>query len=237
MKNERIEYKDGEVVLEAYVATPDENKKRPAVLLLHAWEGRNEFVEQKANDYASKGYVGIALDTYGKGVRGNSKEECSALITPFMEDRTFLAKRLFTGFEMAKKLPYVDPNKMVAIGFCFGGLCVLDLFRHGADLKGAISVHGLLGQPDPNPKKYNTNTKVLALTGYNDPMVKPEQVAEFQHELDHSKADWEMVVYGNTMHAFTNPKANDKDFGTVYSALVAKRAFLAIDTFIEECFR
>ncbi len=237
MKKAFVEYKHDDVVLEAYVVTPDENKKLPTILLLHAWKGRDELMLKAAEEWANKGYVGIALDTYGKGKLGGTKEENAALMKPFMDDRAFLAKRLFAGVEMAKKLPSVNANKMLALGFCFGGLCALDLWRHGAELSGVISVHGLLGAPEVNPKKYRIETKVLALGGYNDPIVTPDQVQAFEKELDHSKADWQLVTYGNTVHAFTNPEANDKAFGTVYNPVAAKRASQAIDLFVGECFQ
>jgi len=236
MTTHHVEYKHANATLEAYVAHPENVKqKSPAIVILHAWAGRDKFVKQKANYFAEQGYVGVALDNYGKGIVGKSVEENSKLMTPLMENREFLAERLIAGIETVKKLPNVDTKKIVVVGFCFGGLCALDLLRNAVELSGVISVHGLLGAPTHYQPRYIANTKVLALAGYNDPMVPPELTAAFAREMDHAKVDWQMVTYGNTKHAFTNPEAHDNNLGLVYSANIAKRSFTAIDNFIREC--
>ncbi|MEE9356744.1 MAG: dienelactone hydrolase family protein, partial [Methylococcaceae bacterium] len=134
-----------------------------------------------------------------------------------------------------KLLPWVDDKKIAALGFCFGGLCVLDLARSGADIKGVISFHGLLSAPD-NTEGNAIAAKVLALHGYDDPMSSSEQVAALQKELTKSGADWQFHSYGNTMHAFTNPIANDPDFGTVYQSDADRRSWLTMKNFLEEIF-
>lgn len=236
MKIHYLEYTHHNNVLEAYIAHPESIAgKLPAVLIMHAWEGRNEFALQKANYFAEQGYVGVALDNYGKGILGRSIEENSKLMTPLMEDRKFLAERLIAGVEAIKQLPYVDPKRIVVMGFCFGGLCALDLLRNAQDLAGIISVHGLLSAPTHYTPHYKPGTKVLALTGYNDPMVTPSMVTEFEHEMEHAQVDWQLICYGNTSHAFTNPKANNTELGLIYNPLTAKRSAIAIDLFIQEC--
>jgi dienelactone hydrolase len=196
--NHYLEYSHENTVLEAYISRPTETtEKMPAVLLMHAWDGRDSFVKDKADYFSEKGYIGVALDNYGKGVIGKTLEEKSALMSPLMNDRAFLAKRLIAGFEAIKNLPYVDPTKIIVIGYCFGGLCALDLMRNGAELAGVITVHGLLDMPSYTPHYYH-NTKVLALTGYNDPMVTPDHVQAFEHEMDKAHLDWQLMYYGNT---------------------------------------
>ncbi|MDD2801869.1 MAG: dienelactone hydrolase family protein, partial [Methylococcales bacterium] len=138
-----IGYLDGDVLLEAYFAFDDAiTERRPAVLISHAWGGRDDFVAEKANKLAELGYVGFALDMYGKGVLGNSPEQNSKLMQPFMADRGLLQKRIKAALYAVRLLPWVDDSKIAAMGFCFGGLCVLDLARAGADLKGVVSFHG-----------------------------------------------------------------------------------------------
>ncbi|MDD2800652.1 MAG: dienelactone hydrolase family protein, partial [Methylococcales bacterium] len=132
-------------------------------------------------------------------------------------------------------LPWVDDSKIAAMGFCFGGLCVLDLARAGADLKGVVSFHGLLGAPD-NLQSNSIKAKVLALHGHDDPMGPIEQVVAFEQEMTKAGADWQLHTYGHTMHAFTNPKANDPAFGTVYQANADKRSWLAMKNFLAEVF-
>lgn len=235
MQSKRVEYKENNLLLESVVAH-DETKpgKKPAICIFHAWRGRDEFVEKKAQDLAKLGYVGCALDVYGKGVLGKTTDENVALMRPFMEDRTLLKRRILAGFEMVKSLPFVDTQKIGAVGFCFGGLCALDLARSGADVKGVVSFHGLLRAPEG--QKNSCKAKVLVLHGHDDPSVPPDEVSAFEKEMTLAKVDWQVHVYGGTMHAFTNPIANDPKAGTVYCPKAEKRALLAMKNFFEEVF-
>lgn len=231
-----VDYRDDDTLLEAFWAYDDSyDGRRPAVLINHAWGGRDAFVEEKAKKLAGLGYVGFALDVYGKGVRGGSKEENAKLMQPFMQDRAMLQKRLLAALTAVKSLASVDAANVAAIGFCFGGLCVLDLARSGADLKGVVSFHGLLGAPE-QPAKGRIQAKVLALHGYDDPMVPADQVLALEQELTAAGADWQLHAYGNTMHAFTNPVANDPDFGTVYNAVADRRSWYSMVGFLDEIF-
>jgi dienelactone hydrolase len=231
-----VVYMDGDVVLEAFFAFDDAfTDRRPAVLISHTWCGRDAFVADKTRKLAALGYVGFALDMYGKGVLGTSAEENAELMQPFMEDRAKLQQRMKAALNTVKLLPWVDENKIAAIGFCFGGLCALDLARTGVDIKGVVSFHGLLGTPD-NTKGNKIKAKILALHGRDDPMGLPEQVLAFQEEMTQADADWQFVSFGHTVHAFTNPVANNPDFGTVYQADADRRSWLAMQNFFTEIF-
>ncbi|MGV3593526.1 MAG: dienelactone hydrolase family protein [Gammaproteobacteria bacterium] len=232
MPSQYLEYRDGDTVLEAYVALPAAGGKRPAVLVSHAWAGRDAFECDKADKLAELGYVGIAIDNYGKGVLGRTMEENSALMTPFVQDRAKLRRRLLAGVAAAAKLPQVDAAKMAAIGFCFGGLCVLDMARSGADLRGVVSFHGLFRQSEvPNEK---IRAKILALHGHDDPMVPPDAVLALEQELSSAGADWQIHAYGGTMHAFTNPDANAPQNGMQYNPIAAARAWTSMKNFLAE---
>ncbi len=234
MRTKNITYYDGEKLLEGYLAyNADISKPRPAVLVAHDWSGRNEFACQKAEKLAQLGYVGFAIDMFGKNVIGTTKDEKSALIQPFLENRALLGKRIFAAYETLRKVDAVDTSRIGAIGFCFGGMCVLDLARLGTNLRGVVSFHGLL--PDFGNRQKIT-AKILALHGYDDPMVPPEQVTEFEKEMTEAEADWQLHIFGKTMHAFTNPNANDKDFGTVYNERAEKRSWRAMQNFFNEIF-
>lgn len=235
MRTQRITYSDGETQLEGYLAfNPDILKPRPAILVAHDWSGRNNFACEKAEKLAQLGYVGFALDMFGKDVLGTTKEEKGQLISPFFNDRKLLLQRVTAGFEVLRKIDFVDTTRIGAIGFCFGGLCVLDLARSGADLRGVVSFHGILTPPDNADR--TMIAKILALHGYDDPMVPPEQVSDFEQEMTKAKADWQLHVYGNTMHGFTNPVANDPDFGTVYENKADRRSWIAMQNFFTEVF-
>lgn len=237
MQTQLVTYEDQGTVLEGFMAfDPDISGPRPAVILCHAWRGRDDFVCEKAVEIASQGYATFALDIYGKGKLGTNKDENTALMMPFINNRLLLRSRLLAAFKTFKEQPIVDSDKIATIGFCFGGLCALDFARSGADLRGAISVHGMLNKPSNQVKCESIKAKILALHGNDDPLVPPEIVSIFEQEMTDAKADWQIHIYGGTMHAFTNPMAKDPDFGTVYNPLSAKRAWLSVRNFLAECF-
>lgn len=236
MKTSTIDYQDEGIALEGYYAYDDSNTtKRPLVLVCHDWTGRNPFACDKANRLAELGYVGFALDMYGKGKLGNTKEEKSALMTPFMQHRPGLLKRMQAGINAACQLPMVDAKRIAAIGFCFGGLCVLDLARSGANVCGVVSFHGLFIPPEVS-KQTPILAKILALHGYDDPMANHEALLGFANEMTAAHANFEVDVYGGTLHAFTNPEANDPGFGTVYNKQADSRSWQRLVSFLAEIF-
>ena len=236
VQNRLVDYHDGDVVLEGMLAWDDSIEgPRPGVLVSHAWGGRSDFEDGKANALAELGYAAFALDLYGKGVRGSGPEENAALMQPFLEDRAMLQQRLLVSLDTMRAQDSVDANRVAAIGFCFGGLCVLDIARTGADLAGVISFHGLFAAPG-NTEGNTSRAKVLALHGWDDPMATPENVLALSRELTTMGADWQLHAYGNTMHAFTNPGANDRQMGTVYDAAADRRSWIAMQKFLEELF-
>jgi dienelactone hydrolase len=184
---------------------------------------------------AELGYVGFAVDMYGNGQVGKTVEEKKALMKPLMEDRALLRQRILAAYNTLHTLEAVNTARIAVIGFCFGGLCALDLARSGAEIRGAISVHGLLTPPEGIPNQ-KIRAKVLVLHGHDDPMVKPAQVAAFQDEMTNAEVDWQVHVYGNTQHAFTNPAAHDPNMGTVYNGLAAKRSWVSTREFFSEIF-
>lgn len=229
-------YLDGDTVLEGFFAYDDSFAgQRPVVLIHHAWAGRDAFVEEKARKLAELGYLAFATDMYGKGVLGGSPEENATLMQPFMQDRAKLQTRLLAALKSVKLLPWADNQRIAAIGYCFGGLCALDLARTGENILGVVSFHGLL-LPAENLPEPNIKAKVLVLHGHDDPMVPPEQVLALQTELSKSGADWQVHTYGNTMHAFSNPMAANPDFGTVYQIDADRRSWLAMQNFFDELF-
>ncbi len=229
-----IEYRDGERTLEAFMAWDEAaGGPRPGVLVAHTWAGRGEAEQAKARDLAALGYVGFCLDLYGKGIRGAGIDENRALMRPFMDDRGLLQRRMQLALETMRREDEVDEHRTGAIGFCFGGLCVLDLARTGADVNGVVSFHGMLGAPG-NTAGNRIRAKVLALHGWDDPMAPPEDVVAFGRELTATGADWQLHAYGNTMHAFTNPKANDAAFGTVYQPDADRRSWQSMRNFFAE---
>jgi dienelactone hydrolase len=233
MREQYIEYRDGEALLEGFLCYDEAQPgPRPAVLICHAWGGRNDFVERKARRLAWQGYACFALDNYGKGKRGTTPEESSALMTPFMKDRKMLLERLRAGLATARSMPIVDSRRIAIMGFCFGGLCALDLARSNADIRAAVSFHGMLkpsGLTEPKVR-----AKVLMLHGYDDPLAPPEDLLAVAKEFTDAGADWQLHAYGHTVHAFTNPAAQDRDGGMQYDESADRRSWHALEEFLAE---
>jgi dienelactone hydrolase len=234
MSTREIRYRDGQTECIGLIAEPAGSARAPAVAIVHAWDGRDAFVADKAEAIAKLGYVGFALDVYGGARTGSSPQENGALMQPFLDDRAMLRRRLVAGIDALRAQPRVD-GRIAAMGYCFGGLCVLDLARAGLDLAGVISNHGLFNPP-PGLPNARIKARVLALHGYDDPMVPPDAVVAFAKEMTESHADWQVHAYGNTLHAFTNPAANDRAFGTLYDARADRRAWESTINFLRECF-
>jgi dienelactone hydrolase len=231
-----IDYVDGDSVLEGLLAWDDTNHgPRPGVMVAHAWAGRSEFEDNKAIELAKLGYTGFALNLYGKGVLGSGPDENAVLMQPFLDDRAMLQQRLVLSLQTMRDQPEVDESRSVAIGFCFGGLCVLDIARTGEDIDGVVSFHGLFAAPG-NTQGNTIRAKVLALHGWDDPMGTPDSVVALAEELTATGADWQLHGYGNTMHAFTNPQANDPDSGIVYNESADRRSWMAMQYFLAELF-
>jgi dienelactone hydrolase len=236
MITQTLDYTDGAVSLEAFVAYQQSVDAKPLVLVAHDWSGRRQFAMDAAARLAELGYVGFALDMYGKGVVGadGDVELNSSLMNPLASDRNALRARMLAALNAGLDLPQADPNKVAAIGYCFGGMCVLELARSGADVRGVVSIHGILasGDADNEPVK----AKVLCLHGHEDPMVPPEQVLKFEQEMTAAGADWQLHAYGNTLHGFTNPAATNAASGTLYNEAAQKRAYLSMQNFLAEVF-
>lgn len=234
MKTKKIEYNDNDILLEGFYAESESQiGKKPLVMVVHDWSGRNNFAEKKAEKLAELGYIGFAIDMYGKGKIGKTDDEKMALLSPLKNDRRLLRQRIVAAFDTAKNLPNVDRDRIGVIGFCFGGLCALDLARSGAKLKGVVSFHGLLMPPE-NLISAKIHASVLALHGHDDPMVPPEHVLAFEKEMTKADVDWQLHAFGHTTHAFMNPLANNPEAGLVYNAKTEKRAWGMMEVFLRE---
>lgn len=227
-------YHHGEQELHGFLAYDDTiDTPRPAVLVAHDWSGRNEFACHKAKVLAEMGYLGFAIDMYGHGRLGVADDEKMALMQPLAGDRSLLRDRVQAAFDTVTAMSEVDNNRIAIIGFCFGGLCALDLARSGADIKGAVSFHGLLNKPE-KLKARPILAKILALHGYDDPMVKPDAVTDFCQEMNDAGVDWQVHMYGRVQHAFSNPQAHNTDAGLVFNPVAAERSWQAAQNFMQE---
>lgn len=210
--------------------------KRPGVLVVHAWRGQDDFAREKAKELADMGYVALAVDMYGDGKTATSDEEAGALMHPLFVDRNLVQERIKAAFDLLKNDPRIDPERIGAIGFCFGGMVVIELMRSGLPVRSVVSFHGVLRDEGAKLgiRSKQINGSILILHGYEDPLVSTHDIARLQRELNDAGADWEMNVFGHTQHAFTNPLAHDSVKGLVYNARSAKRAWQDMTKFFKE---
>ena len=227
-----IDYKHGNVQLQGYLAYDDAIQgKRPGVLLVHEWWGLNDYAKGRARQLAELGYVAFALDMYGKDVIAKDREEAAKKSAEF-KGKPIIRERAKAGYDVLAKQELVDKSKLAAIGYCFGGTTVLELGYSGADLVGVVTFHGGLVAPKPGDK---LKAKILALHGADDPFVPAAAVDEFEKGMREANADWQLVVYGDAVHTFTNPKAgSDKSSGSAYNATADRRSWQAMKTFFGE---
>jgi dienelactone hydrolase len=232
-----VEYRDGDTVLEGFLAYDDTLKgKVPAVLIVHEWTGIGPYVKKRAEQIAGLGYVAFAIDIYGKGIRPADMNEAAKQATIYRSDRQLMRRRALAGLEEVKKLPFVDEKQIAAIGYCFGGGVVLEMARSGADLKGVVSFHGNLDTPHPEDAK-NIKAKILVCHGANDPFVTQEMVSDFWNQMRNTKVDWQMIIYGNAVHSFSNPQSgSDPSKGMAYNKEADMRSWEAMKEFYKEIF-
>jgi dienelactone hydrolase len=237
IKEKSFEYKQGETVLEGYLAYDSIGaKKKPAVIIVHDWDGLGEYEKKRTHMVAELGYVAFAADIYGKGVRPTPGEEAGKMSSSYKNNISLLRERVKAAYNEVAKMPNVDPTKIAVMGYCFGGTTALELARSGADIKGVVSFHGGLSTPDPKDAK-NIKGKVLALHGADDPYVQEKEVLAFQNEMKNAKVDWQMNLYSGAVHAFTDwelPQDNSK--GVAYNPSADKRSWEAMKIFFKEIF-
>lgn len=229
-------YRDGDVECEGYVALPAGPGPHPAVLVAHNWAGQTQADNEAADRLAAAGYVGIAIDVYGKGRRGVLMGDNSELMNPWMADRAALRRRLLAAVSAAEAHPAVDADRIAMMGYCFGGLCALDVAR-SADprVKAAISFHGVYAPANLGPQAKIT-AKVLVLHGWEDPLCPPEATVALAQELTQAGADWQIHAYGHAYHAFTAKPADNAAGGVKYDANADRRSWQALMNLLAETF-
>jgi dienelactone hydrolase len=236
IKTKTIEYKQGNTILEGYLAYDDAIKiKRPGVLVVHEWNGLQFYAKKRTEQLAKLGYVAFAADIYGKGIRPKNIEESGKQATIYRQDRKLLRERAKAALQVLQKYPLTDSKRIAAIGYCFGGGTVLELARSGVNISGVVSFHGSLDTPNPNDAK-NIKAKILVLHGADDPYVPEEQVQGFAREMRLGNVDWQLISYGGVLHSFTNPEAKNNPKGALYNPIADQRSWQAMRQFFAEIF-
>ena len=233
IKTKIIEYKQGNTVLEGYLAYDDAIKvKRPGVLVVHEWNGLQFYAKKRTQQLAK---LAFAADIYGKGIRPKNIEESGKQATIYRQDRKLLRERAKAGLQVLQNYPLTDSKHIAAIGYCFGGGTVLELARSGVNIAGVVSFHGNLDTPNPNDAK-NIKAKVLVLHGADDPFVPEAQVQGFEREMRLGNVNWQLIYYGGALHSFTNPEAKNNPKGAVYNSMADQRSWQAMRQFFAEIF-
>lgn len=229
-----VHYEDDDVALLAHVSRPATDSPLAAVLIGPDWSGIHDGLRDVADRIARLGYAAFVADVYGGGLRGDPLGDNAALMDPWLADRAGLRRRMLAAIAMVAAQPYVVAERIGALGFCFGGLCVLDLARAAPPLlRASISVHGVLSPPQLGPQG-PIAARVLVLHGWEDPVAPPPAVLDLATELTAAGADWQLHAYGHARHAFTFEAANLPERGILYDPRASKRAWSTIARFLAD---
>ena len=235
-----VTYNDGAQQLKGYIAYDDAlSGKRPGVLVVHEWWGHNEYARKRARMLAELGYTALAVDMYGDGKQAHHPDEAGKFAAEVSQNMPLARARFEAGMQLLRKQKTVDPKKMAAIGYCFGGGVVLNMARMGEDLKGVVSFHGSLGTDIPaQPGKIKA--RIVSFSGEDDPMITADKVAAFKREMESAGADYRVVTYPGAKHAFTNSEADElgKKFSLplAYNAAADKDSWQQAMVFLYEIF-
>jgi len=231
---EEVTYTDGGTHFSGYAVHDGAvAEKRPGVLIVHQWTGPGRYELYRARMLAAAGYAVFVADIYGTDDAGNLIRPASGpaardVAGRFREgDRQLFRDRLQLALAQLSAMPSVDPDRLAAIGYCFGGTGVLELARAGAAVNVVVSVHGGLDSPAPADGA-NIRASVLILHASNDPTTPPDQIAALVHELDTHEVDWQMNLYTHQGHSFTDPE------GAGFNPVADRRAWAAQMLFLAE---
>ncbi len=232
-----VPYLHKDAKLEGYLAYDDSIEgKRPAVLVVHEWWGLNNYVRGRVEQLAALGYVAFALDMYGKGKVTKHPNEAGEWAKQIRSSVHLWQQRALAGLEVLKKDPRTDTKRIAAIGYCFGGATVQQLAYSGAEIGGVVSFHGSLVPPSKNMLR-EVKAKILICHGAADPLVDPQAFMTYMDTMRVSGLDWQMIIYADARHAFTNPDADKIGMAALkYSQSADQRSWDHMKLFFKEIF-
>ena len=233
LKTELVDYKDGDVALQGYLAwNPATAGPRPAVIVFHDWRGHGDYVRRRADQLARLGYLAFAADMYGKGVYAKDHDEAGKLAGNFFKDRQLMRRRAKASLDVLAKHPICDPKRIAAMGYCFGGTTSLEMARAGFDVRGVASFHGMLATPEPAKE---VKAQVIVFHGKDDKFVPEEQVRTFEAEMKAAKANYKFIAFEGAVHSFTVKEAgDDPSKGMAYNEEADKKSWGMLETFLKE---
>jgi dienelactone hydrolase len=241
VEGKEVQYSADGVVLKGYLAYDKSVKgKRPAVLVVHEWWGLNDYARKRANMLAEMGYVSLAVDMYGDGKQAMHPDDAGKFSSELMKKFDVAKARFMAALEFLKGQPDVDPDRIAAIGYCFGGGIVLNMARQNVDLKGVASFHGSLAAIKPAAPG-SVRAKVLVLHGADDKFITPEQIEVFKQEMKNAGVDFRFIAYPGAVHSFTNPDADNLgekfNLPLAYNAEADKQSWEELKKFLASIFR
>ena len=221
--------------LESVLVGRRDGQARPTVILVPTVMGVTDLEIGFGRQLVELGYNALVADIFGKKFRGAERDTMFGEMGRLKVDRAALRRRLLSVVDVARALEEVEEGRVVVAGYCFGGMCALDVARSGTDIAAAVAFHGLFDAPGLPEEKITA--KVVAFHGWDDPMVPPEMVVALGTELTSAGADWQIHAYGNVAHGFTNPNAHQIGIdGVRYDALAAERSWTSFINLLEELF-
>jgi dienelactone hydrolase len=235
MQTRDIDYRCEQANLRGYLAWNDSAEPQPGILVVHEGLGLGDFAMERARRLAGLGYVALAADMFGERRQARNLQEVATLVGGLRAEPEKLRARGRAALETLAALPQVDARRLAAIGFCFGGSVVLELARAGADLRAVVSFHGVLATKMPAISG-KVKASVLVLTGADDPLAPPDQVADFENEMRAAAVrDWQVISYGNTLHGFTNPASDGSMLrSALYNAQADRRSWASMLSLFDE---
>lgn len=203
-----VSYQQGDTVMKGFVAYDDSIQgKRPGILVVHEWWGHNAYARKRARMLAKLGYTALAVDMYGDGKTADHPTDAGKFSSAVGDNLPLAKARFDAAIKYLKQQSSVDPDKLAAIGYCFGGGIVINMARMGVELEGVVSFHGSIATKTP-AKEGDIKTRIRVFNGAADPFVTAEQIRAFEVEMSDAGADYKFVNYPDAKHSFTNPDAD-----------------------------
>jgi dienelactone hydrolase len=238
---ETVDYKAGDTQLKGFLVWDDSlGMKQPGVLVVHEWWGLNEYTKKRARMLAALGYTALAVDMYGNGKSTEHPSEATEFMNSVINHADIGQQRFLAAKHFLEQQPSVDPGKIAAIGYCFGGSTVLNMARIGTDLAAVVSFHGNLATKTP-AKTGLVTSKILVLNGEEDNFVSKESIQAFEDEMTKAGANYQFVNYPGAKHGFSNPDADRlgkaNNLPIVYNAEADRLSWLAMQQLIQTVFK
>lgn len=237
IKTENVTYQQDGKEFEGYLALPKKtDKKRAAVLLIHDWTGLDEYEEMRTKMLAENGYVALAMDMYGKGIRAKNHKEAGELSGTYGKDRKLLRSRVETALQVLKNRSDVDASRIAVVGYCFGGMAAIETALMGADIKGVVTFHAALVFPTLAIDAANIKVPLLIHHGDADKFVAEKDVKSLKTQLDKAKVAYQFVVHPGATHGFTlkSNVGHEEHFGMKYDGKADLASWASMLSFLRE---